>query len=183
MKKCRRPFQYLRRWPGSRNGRYLADIARFLCCCSLVCAPMRGGDPYRPPGSTHPSYFDPRPPCGGRPPIRLQLRYIFFDFNPRPPCGGRPLSSRTALQTAIFQSTPPVRGATHSRRLLPVMEGISIHAPRAGGDPIHAPDPAIGAISIHAPRAGGDLEETTRLVDEMAFQSTPPVRGATRVGV
>ncbi|WP_300765456.1 hypothetical protein, partial [uncultured Oscillibacter sp.] len=31
-------FLNLRRWPGRRNGRCLADIARFLCCCSLVCA-------------------------------------------------------------------------------------------------------------------------------------------------
>ena len=38
MKKRRRLFQNLRRSPGRRNGRCLADIARFLCCYSLVCA-------------------------------------------------------------------------------------------------------------------------------------------------
>jgi len=38
IKKRRRLFQNLRRSPGRRNGRCLADIARFLCCCSLVCA-------------------------------------------------------------------------------------------------------------------------------------------------
>jgi hypothetical protein len=38
MKKRRKLFQNLRRLPGRRNGRCLADIARFLCCCSLVCA-------------------------------------------------------------------------------------------------------------------------------------------------
>ena len=38
MKKRRGLFQNLRRWPGRRNGRCLANIARFLCCYSLVCA-------------------------------------------------------------------------------------------------------------------------------------------------
>jgi hypothetical protein len=38
MKKRRRLFQNLRRSPGRRNGQCLADIARFLCCYSLVCA-------------------------------------------------------------------------------------------------------------------------------------------------
>ena len=83
--------------------------------------------------------------------------------------------------------------------------GISIHAPRAGGDEKIPPDvmadvdfnprPPCGGrqvarrahtriinISIHAPRAGGDLRR--RLMSNMAkaFQSTPPVRGATISG-
>ena len=34
-------------------------------------------------------------------------------------------------------------------------------------------------ISIHAPRAGGDGKKHRMIVDTRAFQSTPPVRGAT----
>ena len=80
---------------------------------------------------------------------------------------------------------------------------ISIHAPRAGGDGLLMRYTLNGcAISIHAPRAGGDRQarprETHRAyfnprppcggrqtggeimsLYDIAFQSTPPVRGAT----
>ena len=82
------------------------------------------------------------------------------------------------------------------------MAGISIHAPREGGDSdnisadaslyisIHAPreggDPTIAGyynytldISIHAPREGGDVPDVLRDVGVVEFQSTPPARGAT----
>ena len=35
---------------------------------------------------------------------------------------------------------------------------ISIHAPRAGGDPMPSKEGFYYTISIHAPRAGGDKE-------------------------
>ena len=57
-----------------------------------------------------------------------------------------------------FQSTPPVRGAT--------IRGYAVRRERG--------------ISIHAPRAGGDTTEIDIAVRAMLFQSTPPVRGATR---
>ena len=86
----------------------------------------------------------------------ISSRKVGGNFNPRPPCGGRRWSAWQSWSQASFQSTPPVRGATHPR--LPAV--------------------FTGRISIHAPRAGGDVEgwearETT------LFQSTPPVRGAT----
>ena len=79
----------------------------------------------------------------------------------------------------LFQSTPPVRGATFEPVLSVCRLGISIHAPRAGGDSgfynmdcmdgiFQSTPPVRGAtlchselseaieISIHAPRAGGD---------------------------
>ena len=82
---------------------------------------------------------------------------------------------------------------------------ISIHAPRAGGDGLLMRYTLNGcAISIHAPRAGGDRQarprETHRAyfnprppcggrqtggeimsLYDIAFQSTPPVRGATPI--
>ncbi len=55
--------------------------------------------------------FNPRSPCGERPPWihRQQQQY---DFNPRSPCGERPGRSRVAVKLRRFQSTLPVRGAT-----------------------------------------------------------------------
>ena len=83
-----------------------------------------------------------------------------FYFNPRSPCGER-------------QYAPQLRGA---------IERISIHAPRAGSD---TPTPTQGApwdaISIHAPRAGSDYGVAVADVYADIFQSTLPVRGATRV--
>ena len=56
-------------------------------------------------------------------------------FNPRPPRGGRRNSSKNIAVVSLFQSTPPARGATKDKRPLRVFIGISIHAPREGGDP------------------------------------------------
>ena len=56
-------------------------------------------------------------------------------FNPRPPRGGRPLGAAYKPPKAIFQSTPPARGATCDALYGPyLLRGISIHAPREGGD-------------------------------------------------
>ena len=62
------------------------------------------------------------------------------------------------LSEAVFQSTPPVRGATERLPLPLPVKGISIHAPRAGGD--------------------SDITDPT--ARSAIFQSTPPVRGATQ---
>ena len=80
-------------------------------------------------------------------------------FNPRPPCGGR---------RALVESGRPGKS-------------ISIHAPRAGGD--HDGDDISQrfGISIHAPRAGGDRVTSAVRASLIKFQSTPPVRGATRI--
>ena len=55
-------------------------------------------------------------------------------FNPRPPRGGRRRQApKFRVAARQFQSTPPARGATSEepyRRWF----GVSIHAPRAGGD-------------------------------------------------
>ena len=108
-------------------------------------------------------------------------RFCCLYFNPRSPCGERPLDAL------------PARRA----------ESISIHAPRAGSDdytairqllrrnfnprspcgerPLSAEAAAdILAISIHAPRAGSDLSQAAEEMKRGRFQSTLPVRGATR---
>ena len=129
--------------------------------------------------------------------------YLPWYFNPRPPCGGRRGIVRSFVSPPAFQSTPPVRGATLCHSELSEAIEISIHAPRAGGDLLtsRALFSLGNAISIHAPRAGGDTyprhdfrgilyfnprppcggrpeAEATRSLIQ-AFQSTPPVRGAT----
>ena len=77
-------------------------------------------------------------------------------FNPRPPRGGRHTRKRTGMCILLFQSTPPARGATDLMAALLSSLGISIHAPREGGDQALIGTVPVGFISIHAPREGGD---------------------------
>ena len=145
--------------------------------------------------------FNPRPPRGGRLHCTKSELLRPVNFNPRPPRGGRPKGGRFVDGEKQFQSTPPARGATqgHGGRLVEI--GISIHAPREGGDRCRRGLSPAGTISIHAPREGGDLLVSCsphgscdfnprpprggrrRITQEAGrpklFQSTPPARGAT----
>ena len=56
----------------------------------------------------------------------------------------------------LFQSTLPVRGATHIGGPGLVVEFISIHAPREGSDLDNRGTLEEIPISIHAPREGSD---------------------------
>ncbi len=85
-------------------------------------------------------------------------------FNPRAPCGAR-LSAAAGLkpeQSAIFQPTRPLRGATDD---LARVQGLW-----------------TADISTHAPLAGRDdvWEDMQFQRDRSAFQPTRPLRGATR---
>ena len=124
------------------------------------------------------SYFNPRAPCGARPPKTVMPSRMLADFNPRAPCGARPEPRCPWLGSAyfnprapcgarprtcmghtggsLFQSTRPVRGATAKQHSAVNDLAISIHAPRAGRDQQGRYDSVFHAISIHAPRAGRD---------------------------
>ena len=58
-------------------------------------------------------YFNPLPPCGGRPRCVLSA-VCSWNFNPLPPCGGRHSQNRILLQATKFQSTPSVWRETRS---------------------------------------------------------------------
>ena len=101
-------------------------------------------------------------------------------FNPRSPCGERRAKYNQSINTGIFQSTLPVRGATSCRR---TCLRTSLHFnPRSPCGERHdgGIDYALNdRISIHAPRAGSDAEAGLILTQVRKFQSTLPVRGAT----
>ena len=123
-------------------------------------------------------------------------------FNPRTPCGVRRTGRKQNTPSLPFQSTHPVRGATQLREYRRCRGNISIHAPRAGCDTAIRSPPQICGISIHAPRAGCDRQSPGRTFHTLyfnprtpcgvrplcvkaqgvggQFQSTHPVRGATR---
>ncbi len=56
----------------------------------------------------------------------------------------------------MFQSTPPVRGATGVGFDQARYHDVSIHAPRAGSDKAGTFSHPTVTVSIHAPRAGSD---------------------------
>ena len=104
------------------------------------------------------------------------------DFNPRSPCGERQEQHRSnSLHRAISIHAP--RAGSDPLAMLRELRAkrISIHAPRAGSDRRYP----FGShrnirISIHAPRAGSDDSVFAYRYKAGVFQSTLPVRGATR---
>ena len=121
-----------------------------------IHAPLTGSDPLGPCGPTCSFYFNPRSPYGER-------RYRV--------CKGSRASK--------FQSTLPLRGATSTIWVFPLILSISIHAPLTGSDRLRLaswyhpenfnPRSPYGErlgfggragntkmISIHAPLTGSD---------------------------
>ena len=167
-----------------------------------IHAPHAGSDRVPGPGGTVQHDFNPRSPCGERPvkagtltadalfqstlPMRGATNGSWFtgiptrDFNPRSPCGERPEVPKWTL----------IGGA------------ISIHAPHAGSDMQFTAVVTSFEISIHAPHAGSDdllrrfycprtyfnprspcgerHPSWPPWAGPSKFQSTLPMRGATR---
>ena len=121
-----------------------------------IHAPRVGGDLMVPSAAMARTFQSTPPvwgatlPAAGYPPPRSA------NFNPRPPCGGR-----------LGHPGDPAGG-----------QGISIHAPRVGGD-VLCPLCLTGdeIISIHAPRVGGD-RHAERPDDHLQhFNPRPPCGG------
>ena len=144
-----------------------------------IHAPRVGGDPWpRPPRPAY-KHFNPRPPCGGRP-LSTPDRWRCWHFNPRPPCGGRLAQARLIQELEVFQSTPPVWGATRAGRTAHRLFCISIHAPRVGGDLLNQDKTLHKSHFNPRPPCGGRPFVCHFATLKFIFQSTPPVWGATR---
>ncbi len=96
-------------------------------------------------------------------------------FNPLPPCGGRPLCSISTLTISKFQSTPSVWRETESECYLPQATKISIHSLRVEGDcqlnkqVVHYPE------FQSTPSVWRETHSITVLICTVLFQSTPSV--------
>ena len=134
--------------------------------------------------------------------VRSWIFLIIMRAHPASKLGeGATAVTGAELCERLFQSTPPARGATAPLHHGHAALGISIHAPREGGDLTASRSGFSASISIHAPREGGDclILWTRRCrryfnprpprggrpkinrynVYNKGFQSTPPARGAT----
>ena len=96
---------------------------------------------------------------------------------PREGCDAR---QRTQSAKSIISIHAPREGCDGMVRHLPPTEVISIHAPREGCDGMVRHLPPTEVISIHAPREGCDVGSRLDKTNPPEFQSTHPVRGATR---
>ena len=101
--------------------------------------------------------FNPRAPYGARRPPNA--RNLLICFNPRAPYGARPHQGPVRLpRRCCFNPRAPY-GAR------PARDWMSRDCAR---------------VSIHAPRTGRDVSRGSHLALQTMFQSTRPVRGATK---
>ena len=118
-------------------------------------------------------------PHAGRDGARHIRRVHDGGFNPRAPCGARHTGFLNPTAIGAFQSTRPMRGATHGLSQSYCDRRVSIHAPHAGRDGF-LDAPLCFCISFN-PRApcGARLARSLSANAEREFQSTRPMRGAT----
>ena len=151
-------------------------------------------------------YFNPRPPCGGRPAIQYQATERFQFQSTSPVWRTTQLNDKTRLAES-FQSTSPVWRTTCVVFVFPSPLLISIHVPRVEDDPALLRQYALirsefqstspvwrttprsvsekqksNTISIHVPRVEDDLHTTQFSASVTPFQSTSPVWRTTSYG-
>ena len=168
-----------------------------------IHAPRAGRDRRGPPPAVNVVGVSIHAPRAGRDCWTAWGRLPRKSFNPRAPCGARQSRMREMRDRCGFQSTRPVRGATSvttrrtssstsfnprapcgARPWAATSPGatatVSIHAPRAGRDEAGVRAGRAEQVSIHAPRTGRDHATASLGSRSRSFQSTRPVRGATR---
>ncbi len=167
---------HCRRAPYCRGARRAHSSASLAVFCFNPRPPCGGRLHVQNTSNPH-LRFNPRPPCGGR---RDGMRGAvqICGFNPRPPCGGRPAdgslwtwSARVSIRapraggdsrwlptsfSSLFQSAPPVRGATNPSILPLEMVEFQSAPPVRGATSTDANAYSVAVVSIRAPRAGGD---------------------------
>ena len=84
---------------------------------------------------------------------------------------------------AVFQSTPPERGATQKVDTRRGGPGVSIHAPREGSDHQHLSQPQESYCFNPRPPRGERPKYGEEWELSKRFQSTPPERGATCIPI
>ena len=161
--------------------------------CDIICGgriarvskfqsthPMRGATKKRSRSSYSKRNFNPRTPCGVRPLAGCKSRFRRY-FNPRTPCGVRPGPEVFAIESGDISIHAPHAGCDNGQKRPHAPYGaISIHAPHAGCDYYKGAQDILSKISIHAPHAGCDVIHPRLYSHPSAFQSTHPMRGATR---
>ena len=99
-----------------------------------IHAPRAGSDPADVSDITITCPFQSTPPVRGATCRRRREEYPPSYFNPRPPCGGRHVPCFVRARRGRISIHAPRAGGDYTVYLDGVNVYISIHAPRAGGD-------------------------------------------------
>ena len=185
----------MRRYPWTElTSRQLISIHAPLAGCDYVGeidwsaynisihAPLAGCD--SPPVTRLPqrvSNFNPRTPCGVRRTQTCKWATCPTNFNPRTPCGVRRGRATGSASRPTFQSTHPLRGATSSTRSARSSDGH--FNPRTPCGVRLQIRPTAAAVNFN-PRTPCGVRHSVHagLPSSFIFQSTHPLRGATRNG-
>ena len=100
-------------------------------------------------------------------------------FNPRTPCEVRQNKDGGFVNQPVFQSTHPLRGATHKADHDRWGRMFQSTHPLRGATGWVADNGDIVTVSIHAPLARCDCFAALFFAALLRFQSTHPLRGAT----
>ena len=168
-----------------------------------IHAPRAGRDLRCHRQGGRPFHFNPRAPCGARPPPEQSqpLAETFqstrpvrgatpsgdqpgnnhHDFNQRAPCGARQTFLFDKFATYLFQSTRPVRGATKWWAIVCTAAIFQSMRPVRGATSNVQTVGRIDIISIHAPRAGRDTKTFPNRPRIFYFNPRAPC-GARRTG-
>ena len=119
-------------------------------------------------------------PLAGCDTVKNTVNTTDFNFNPRTPCGVRHSRSPQTRNRVIFQSTHPLRGATVQNSLSARYADISIHAPLAGCDDSDYKCHRSNQYFNPRTPCGVRRRVSPSRVRRLTFQSTHPLRGATR---
>ena len=160
-----------------RDGRLRVDRLRDLIS---IHAPLAGRD--RCPAQCFPhEAISIHAPLAGRDEHPSPRRLLFGKFQSTHPLRGATVLLRISiLPKRLFQSTHPLRGATIKGKAGGKARIISIHAPLAGRDLTMAKFRlSTGHFNPRAP-CGARRRRSTRRRPTTRFQSTRPLRGATR---
>ena len=145
-----------------------------------IHAPHAGRDINQRQPQTRQGGFNPRAPCGARPHAR-QRRNVAAMFQSTRPMRGATRLELQGFTGSKFQSTRPMRGATsRATRNFRVRPCFNPRAPCGARPPRCVLDDVAAQVSIHAPHAGRDLFSCQSERSAKMFQSTRPMRGATR---
>ena len=153
------------------------DGAKVVRMISIL-APLTGRDATAS-GVTSAGAISILAPLTGRDGREDYAEWLNNNFNPRAPYGARPEDQPADAADNRFQSSRPLRGATHNKRVLEVLVPISILAPLTGRDADFVSKWFHKGISILAPLTGRDLCSRSNPLISRLFQSSRPLRGAT----
>ena len=166
-----------------------------------IHTPLAGSDGYGSSQSSPERNFNPHSPCGERPSGEWITWASSHYFNPHSPCGER-RGLAEMLEVLDISIHTPLAGSDVDMLDINDIHVISIHTPLAGSDVDMLDINDIHVISIHTPLAGSDRKTlktsanswnfnphspcgerpatVTLFFPDTLFQSTLPLRGATR---